>query len=179
MNNSAIRVEWNDSNLKEIEDAKKIYMDANKSHRKLTLLDGSPMENFRSYYKGFIIKEVELKSTEFSMRIFDETGDRRLIWNMADQDQVKDASELFNEYVGKGWKAYAVDAEGKRGRRIYEWNYESQELLVDDRSVADKIKNFATKFKGDEAPRKTKREKLSNFTDKFKQVKLLPKTFPG
>lgn len=182
MNASAMRIEWDSTCKKEIEEAKTLYRQAKLAGREVVDLEGRAIESFRSYFKGMIIKEIALLPTEFAMRIFDETGDRRLIWNATDPAQVKDAATLFDEYVKKGWKAYAIRDDGSRGRRIREFDAVKQELVVDDESTNDKLKAFSDKVKAevkDAPPPKTMRQGLNDFVKSFKQIKMLPRTYPG
>lgn len=181
MNNSQMRVEWDEKNSKQIEEAKTLYRKARQEHRTIVDLDGKIVTQFRPWMKGFMIQEMELSATEFSMRIFDETGDQRLIWNAADPDQVKEAAKIFQDYITKGWKAYAVDHTGKRGKRIIGFSDALEELYFDETPSAQKLEKFANTFKDFDAPeeKRNKSEKLADFVKQFKQIKLLPKTYPG
>lgn len=182
MNNSAMRIEWDGNDRKQVEEAKTHYRNARKEGRKITDIGGNNIDNFRPSLLGFIIEETELSENEFAVRVFDETGDRRLIWNLADPDQVKEAANLFKEYIAKGWRAYATDnLTGKIRRRIYEFNPERQEIFFHDKSVEQITKDFiaaVSKEKKEEKP-KLKSESLANFVKSFKNTKLVPRTYPG
>jgi hypothetical protein len=182
MNSNAMRIEWDESSLKEIEEAKDLYRKAKSEGRLIETLDGQPVESFRPWLKGIVIREVQLQPTEFAVRILDETGDRRLIWNAADPEQVKEASDIFKKYLEKGWKAYMIDHSGKRGRRIYGFDSETQEVFFDEKSALEKLTSFATKIKSEAPAKKTEKSnsaKLADFVKTFKNVALLPKTYPG
>jgi hypothetical protein len=184
MNANTLRVEWGER-LKEIEEAKTIYQKARAEGRRITDLDGAEVSHFRSSLRGFLIHEIALKPSEFAMRIFDETGDRRLIWNSLDPDQIREAAKIFNDYLSRGWKAYAVDEKGQKGARIFGFSGEKQELYFDERTTNDKLRSFAGQFAGLESQSlgkgspPSKRQRLSEFAQSFKTVKLLPRTYPG
>ena len=48
----------------------------------------------------------------------DDWGDRRIMWDPNDPEQVKDAEQRFNEARGRGWAAYAVDAKGRSSGQL-------------------------------------------------------------
>ena len=128
--------------------------------------------------------------------MIDETGDRRLIWDSTKPHEVKDAVSLFDEYIKKGWKAYAIDTKGNRGKRISRFDAATEEIFFDDISTGDKLKDFVAsipasakpsdvkvkdfvdKFKSTE-PTKTVGQKLKDFVASFKEIKLVPRTYPG
>lgn len=179
LNNSAMRIEWDDSDKKQVEEAKKHYQSARKAGRLIVDMDDKVIEHFKSNLCGFIIKQTELKDFEFAVRVFDETGDRRIIWDMTDPNQVKDAAKLFNEYIAKGWRAYAIDVTGESKRRIHKFDLEKEEVLFEEKSVSQVIKDFVSAVKSEIKDIPLKSEKINNFTKKFKDTKLLPKTYPG
>ena len=140
MNNSAMVVEWDDMSLKEIEESKKIYQTARKEGRKILDIEtGKEISSFKAYLKGFKIGEKELENLQFSSRIFDDSGDRRLIWDATCPDQVKEASGLFKQYLDKGWRAYVIAEDGRKGKRVYGFDHEDLEIFFDETSAKDKL----------------------------------------
>jgi hypothetical protein len=125
---ATINVDWDIENFKQIDEAKKIYLQARKEDRKVLDMDGNVVDRFHPSMGTLIIKEIEVKDGEFSMRIFDNTGDRRIVWNSKDPDQIKEAKATFDEYVEKGWKPYAISRNGNKGHRIHEFNPEREEI---------------------------------------------------
>ena len=182
LHNANINVGWDPDNFKQVNEAKKAYLQARKEGRNVVDMDGKTIERFSPTLGFIMIKEPDLKAEELFMRIFDKTGDRRLIWNSTDPDQIKEAKALFDEYLAKGWKPYAITRGGGKGYRIYEWDLNKEELVIDDRSVEEKMKKFAETVKSEkkveEDPR-TIKQKLSAFVERFKEVKIMPRTFPG
>ena len=154
-----LRVDWDILNKKEIEDAKKYYQKARTEKRLITKDDGQVLTCFNASLGTFLIKETELSESQFEMRIFDETGDRRLIWDSSDAGQIKDAAKEFETYVAKGWRAYAIGLKGKPNQRIYKFDPEKEEIYFDESGSL--------------------KEKLSKFITSFKEVKMIPKTRPG
>jgi hypothetical protein len=154
-----LRIEWDTTNKKEIEDAKKYYQRARAEKRTITTIEDIPVTCFNPNLGTLLIKNTELKETEFEMRIFDETGDRRLIWDSTDTDMIKDAAKMFKEYIKKGWRAYAIGFKGRPNKRVYDFDPEAEELFFDE---SGSIK-----------------EKLSKFIESFKEIKVIPKTRPG
>lgn len=158
MHNADINISFNPLKIREVDEAKLKFMEALRLGRKVLDEFGSPLERFDCNKGSFIIRAVETGEDEISMRIFDKTGDRRLIWNWNDPAQIKEAMTLFKEYSAKGWKGYAVGRDGKKGQRVYGFDPSTHEIIFDEKGT---------------------REKLANFVKKFSEVKLLPKTFPG
>lgn len=152
------RVEWNPLNKKEVDEAKQQYLQARKLNRSICGLDHNPIERFSASSGGFIIGDTCLGDSEISVRLVNETGDERLVWNVNDSKQVSESAKRFQGYLDKGWKAYCIREDGSRGQRIYGFDANTEEVIFDD---------------------KTTREKLKNFAKKFKKVELLPRTFPG
>ena len=154
LNNNAQVVEWDDSKLKEIEEAKVKYQQARREHRRITTLEGTPVEGFRANLLAFRILQPELSETQFTVRLINDTGDELLIWDSIVKSEVAEAGKVFTEYLEKGWKAYAVTPDGKLGQRIVKFDAALEEV------------HFADK----------KTLKLDAFVKSFKQVQVLPKT---
>ena len=159
MNKSTMRIEWDDSKLKEIDEAKRFYLKARQENRRILSAEGAEIETFKPSLRCIIIDEVLLSPDDFAVRILDETGDRRLIWDTRDPSQVKEAEDTFEKYLAKGWKAYAVDKKGNQKHRIFRFDWKKEEVHFDDKG-------------------KTK-ERFEKFIRAFKDVKLVPRTYPG
>lgn len=179
MNNSAMIVEWDDSDRREVENAKEQYCTARNENRTITDMDGSIISHFKPSLCGFIIGPTELKATEFAVRVFDETGDRRLIWDMSDPDQSREAAKLFNEYLDKGWRAYTVDESGESRRRIHKFDIDNQEVLFEEKPISEIFSGFVGAVKKEVKDVVLKAEKIASFTRAFKNTKLVPRTYPG
>lgn len=158
LHDARMRVEWDDSSLDEIDEAKSLFIQARLKNRRVVDEQGNPVASFRPALELFFIEATDLSETQFAMRIFDETGDRRLIWDSRDPDQIKEAAKNFDEMTKKGWKAYAIDSEGNHGRRIHRFDADTEEVYFDEKDT---------------------RSKLQDFVKKFKEIKVVPRTFPG
>lgn len=175
---------WDSMNKKQIDDAKTHYRNARQEGRIITNLDHITIDHFDPNSDGFIIKQAELAETEFAMRILDETGDRRLIWNASDPDQVKECVALFDEYIAKGWRCYSIDANGNTRRRIHRFDIDREEVFFEEKTSKEIIGNFAEIVKKEKTDKSTnekilKSEKIINFIKSFKNTKLIPRTYPG
>lgn len=159
LHNSQLRVEFDPRKRKQVDEAKQRYIQARREGRAiLRANDGVPVNSFADVGDGFIIAEAEVGEGCLAMHFIDDSGDQRIIWDLRDKKQVAEAAKKFNEYVAKGWKPYAIDRKGKRGRRIFGFDAHEEEVIFED---------------------KTTKEKLVDFVKKFAEVKVLPRTYPG
>ena len=145
MNGNTLVVEWDDSNLKEIEDAKTIYRQARQAGRIIVDMVGGTIGGFRASLKAFKVLEKALSDTQFSMRIINETGDELVIWDSNIKKEVNEASKLFEKYLKKGWRAYAINDDGTTGIRIVSFDSDLEEVIFDDKTSIN-IKKFAESF---------------------------------
>lgn len=160
LSNHAMRIDWDRNDRKQIEDAKSYYRQARLRGRRIVTEDRQDVQAFRSDIETFIITETELKSDQFALHILDETGDRRLIWNANQPEEIEEAAKLFDEYVKKGWKPYGIRVDGTKSRRIRHFNPVAQEIFFEE-----KPEKIGTRLK--------------DFVASFKEVRMLPKTTPG
>jgi len=161
LNNSSLRIEWDELNKKQEEEAKSWFIKAKLANRKILDLDKRKVIiNFSDALKecGFIIAETALKKEQFAFRIHDDSGDRRLIWDSEDRKDVKEAEEIFKKHIEAGGRAYATDVNGEKKFRIYGFDVDLEEIIVDEKNT---------------------REKLNEFVKKVKEIKLTPKTYKG
>lgn len=63
-------------------------------------------------------------------RIQDESGDKRLIWDLALPETVKEAQKKFYELIKEGYKIFAVLANGKRStERLLRFDPRVEEVI--------------------------------------------------
>ena len=74
----------------------------------------------------------------FLMRVLDDNGDTRLVWNRRDQREVEEARKKFDEYRDKGYKAYLCRSDGSKGRRVETFDAMLEELILLERKEAQK-----------------------------------------
>jgi len=59
----------------------------------------------------------------------EQFGDRKVPWDPTNPDQVSQANAKFDEYVGKGFRAYRMGPKGARGERITEFDPNAGEIV--------------------------------------------------
>jgi hypothetical protein len=161
LNNATMRVEWDESSRKETEDAKSHFVKAKRELRLIVDENETKVEHFAQVVnKGFFqIKDKALLPTQVALRISNELGDDTVTWDSRDPDELEQAEDKFNAYLKKGWRAFAIDPEGNKHRRIRSFNASLQEVTFQE---GPNIKMA-----------------ISKFVEKFKKVELMPKTRAG
>ena len=127
------RVVWDSKSLKQVDEAKSVVMPYKRAGYEILTVDdegkeGPPMEFFRPYFEAVIIKAN--KVCGHVMKILCEKGDDRIVWDRENGREAKEAKKKFAELLGKGYKAYSVDANGKKNRRIHEFDVDAEEILM-------------------------------------------------
>jgi hypothetical protein len=74
----------------------------------------------------------------FLMRVLDDNGDTRLVWNRRDQAEVDEARAKFDEYIKKGHRAYVCRSDGTKGRRVETFDSMMEELILMEKRAAEK-----------------------------------------
>lgn len=74
----------------------------------------------------------------FLMRVLDDNGDTRLVWNRRDQAEVDEARAKFDEYIKKGHRAYVCRSDGTKGRRVETFDSMMEELILMEKKTAEK-----------------------------------------
>lgn len=177
-------VSFSVTDKKQVEEAKTLYRRA-KLYKRIITVNGNEAFNFRTILEqGTMHIEAEGHGdlNLLALHVIDKTGDRRPIWRMDDPEQVKLAAEMFDEYIKKGWKAYAVHRLDPKlkGVRVYSFDPALEEVIFDDQTIEDKLKNFAQAIVTKAEEKKTTiSQKLKKFAEQFDEIKLLPKTTPG
>ena len=64
------------------------------------------------------------------MRVLDETGDTKLVWDTDNQDEVDAARETFNKLKKKGYSAYHVKDKGAKGKIMTEFDETAEKLIM-------------------------------------------------
>jgi hypothetical protein len=67
------------------------------------------------------------------MRVLDENGDSRIVWDRRDKNQVKEAFSKFKDFCVKGYRAYVVRSDGSKGSRLDEFDPLLEEIMVGKR----------------------------------------------
>jgi len=123
------RVVWDCKKLKQIDEAKARIMSFKRRGYLILLGDGkTPMEKFRPHFEEVVIKAQKLGTKV--LKILCEKGDERLVWDKERGQEAKEAKKKFLEFLNKGHKAYSVDIDGKKNKRIYEFDVDAEEILM-------------------------------------------------
>lgn len=62
--------------------------------------------------------------------VMDETGDTRLQWNKTSRDEMLAAKSRFADLKQKGYAAYAVDASGRQGALIHDFDETAERIIM-------------------------------------------------
>ncbi len=122
------RIIWSANNKKEVEQAKREILGFKRQGYLIERNDGSIMENFRPYYEEVIIRAKKVGG--HVMKILCQAGDERLTWDCENGREAKQAKKKFQDLITNGHKAYSVDVEGKKNRRIHEFDVDAEEILM-------------------------------------------------
>lgn len=64
------------------------------------------------------------------LRIMSQNGDDRIVWDRRMPTQIREAYDRFKELLRKGYRAYAILADGARGHELFEFDPMVQECLL-------------------------------------------------
>lgn len=127
------RIVWAANSLKQVDEAKAIIMAYKRKGYLILRASGEVMERFRPYYEEVIIKASKVAG--HVLKILSDKGDERIVWDKEDGYKGMAAKKKFEELLGKGYKAYSVDANGKKNRRIKEFDVDAEEILLVPKTV--------------------------------------------
>ena len=123
------RIVWDKNKLKQIDEAKKRIMDFKRKGYLILLGDGkTPMDRFHPYFEEIIIKAQKIGTKV--LKILCEGGDDRITWDKERGREAKEAKKKFMEFLNKNYKAYSVDVNGKKNKRISEFDVDAEEILM-------------------------------------------------
>jgi hydroxymethylpyrimidine pyrophosphatase-like HAD family hydrolase len=119
---------WDSANKHEVEEAKQMILKYKRAGHKIVLADGRPFEKFRPALEQVIVKAERVFKQV--LKILTDKGDERLTWDRDNGLEAIEAKNKFEEFIGKNYKAYSVDADGKKQRRIEEFDVDAEEILM-------------------------------------------------
>jgi hydroxymethylpyrimidine pyrophosphatase-like HAD family hydrolase len=122
------RIVWDATNKHEVEEAKQTILKYKRLGYKIILADGRPFEKFRPTLEQVVVKAERVFKQV--MKILTDKGDERLTWDRDNGLEAMEAKKKFEEFIGKGYKAYSVDTVGKKQRRIEEFDVDAEEILM-------------------------------------------------
>jgi hypothetical protein len=123
-----LRLVWDSRKLKEIDEAKTEYRKYRAEGYEIVKPDGTPLDRFMPYLEELIIRAK--KTCLRMMKILNESGDDRLVWDRDNGKQAKEAKAKFEELLGKNYMAFSVDSKGNKNRRIEEFDVDAEEILM-------------------------------------------------
>ncbi len=127
------RFVWNRANMKEIDEAKALFLKYRRMGYKILCPDGSIMERFKPLMEEMLIKAEKIGG--HVMKILTENGDDRLVWDKENGHEAIEAKKKFSELISKGYKAYSVDSKGNKKNRIHEFDTDAEEVLLIPKTV--------------------------------------------
>lgn len=122
------RIVWDSRKLKEVDEAKAMVRDYRSQGYLITKADGTPLERFIPSLEEVIVKAQ--KVAKRVMKILCEKGDERLVWDKENGKEAKEAKTKFEELLSKGFTAFSVDSNGKKNRKIEEFDVDAEEILM-------------------------------------------------
>ena len=66
----------------------------------------------------------------YEMRILDDFGDTKMVWDPGNPDEVENARRTFNDLRSKGYQAYTVKKRGGQGEIIGEFDPEAGRVIM-------------------------------------------------
>lgn len=73
--------------------------------------------------------------TRGEMRVLDESGDLKIMWDSDKSDEVKHARDTFDKMKAKGYSAFSVKKSGEPGRTLSEFDPDIEAMILVPRIV--------------------------------------------
>ena len=123
------RIMWDKTHLKQIDQAKKEYLKWKRKGYVITLEDKmTVIERFNPAFEEIVV--LTRKVTKHVMKILNQEGDERIVWDKENGMEAKQAKERFLKLLKDGWLAYSVDRDGNKNRKITEFDVDAEEILM-------------------------------------------------
>ena len=65
-----------------------------------------------------------------SMAVMGGAGDTKIIWDPANDDEVKTAKRTFDDLLKKGFTAFKVEKGGDKGDKITDFDKDAEKLIL-------------------------------------------------
>ena len=124
------RLCWDSRKKKQVEEAKQWFVAFKRKGVPIQDKDGKLVKYFRPHYEELVAIADQDVSGRRTLKILCENGDERIVWDVNNGRQAKEAKEKYLDLVKKGYAVYSVDTKGRKNRRIDEFDVESEELLA-------------------------------------------------
>jgi len=129
-----LRLPWDTRDLNQVDEAKARIKEFVRKGYEVITATGEQLVHFKNL--GEVIVKAHPIIGKRILKILCEKGDERIIWNKDNGMEAKQAKVRFMEQLAKGFKAYSVDAEGKKNRKITEFDIDAEEILMVPATVA-------------------------------------------
>ena len=74
-------------------------------------------------------------TTRGEMRVLDESGDLKIVWDSDKPDEVTHARETFDKMKAKGYSAFSVKKSGEPGRTLAAFDPDIEAMILVPRIV--------------------------------------------
>lgn len=68
--------------------------------------------------------------TKGEMCVMNHTGDTKIIWDRANEDEVANARRTFTDLRKKGYLAYKVQKNGEKAEQILEFDDKAERIIL-------------------------------------------------
>lgn len=76
--------------------------------------------------------------TQLLIRVLDDNGDSRLLWDRHVPAECADARRKFDEYLRQGYRAYVTRSDGSKGARVETFDALMEEIIVAPGQAGDR-----------------------------------------
>lgn len=64
------------------------------------------------------------------LKVLDMSGDTKHIWDSEKNDEVEAMEALFEELTEKGYKAFKVDKDGDKGKKMKKFDPDAEKMIM-------------------------------------------------
>lgn len=75
------------------------------------------------------------QSVQHIMEVMDSSGDTKITWDPTNEHETECAEAHFNSLVKKGYRAFAVNAQGEKSRLVTEFDPNLRAIIMVPRIV--------------------------------------------
>ena len=124
------KVVWDATKIKQIDEAKKTILKYRRAGYPVRKSDGTLMERFHPNLEEVTIIAEPIPRKKNVLKLLTENGDDRIVWDKDNGREAMQAKKKFEEFLKKGYKAFSVDEQGNRSRKITEFDVDAEEILM-------------------------------------------------
>jgi len=64
------------------------------------------------------------------LTVLDHTGDTKLVWDSAQDDEIEAARKMFNDLKKKGYAAFSVTKKGDKGELLKAFDPDAERIIM-------------------------------------------------